>query len=84
MNGNMIVTAIRDKIAENFGVIQIEVNDATAKRNFAYTVQNTPTMQFSASDLELYLIGEFDIRKGVLVPVQPAVLICRGDEVLNA
>lgn len=84
MNGNAIVTAIRDKVAENFGVIQIEVNDATAKRNFAYTVKNTPTMLFSASDLELYQVGQFDITKGVLIPVQPAVLICRGDEVLNA
>lgn len=84
MSENLIITAIRDKVAENFGVLDITQNHATAKRTFGYTVQNTPTMQFSAGDLELYQIGEIDIRKGVIIPVQPAVLICRGDEVLNA
>lgn len=84
MNNHFLMYAIRDKIAEVFGEITIDINDATAKRNFAYRMQNNSNMQFSASDLELYRIGEFEANKGIIVPVQPAVLVCRGDEVLNA
>lgn len=84
MNNQFMLYAIRDKIAEVFGEITLDINDATAKRNFAYRMQNNSNMQFSAGDLELYRVGEFEAHKGVIVPVQPAVLICRGDEVLNA
>lgn len=78
------VFAIRDKVAEEFRSITCDVNESTAKRNFAYAVNNSPELQFAAKDYELYCIGDFQSDKGLVTPMVPAVLIARGDEVLNA
>ena len=77
------IFAIRDKVAEEFRSINLDVNEATAKRNFSYAVNNTPELQFAAKDYELYLIGDFQSDKGVVTAMTPTVLIARGDEVLN-
>lgn len=77
------VYAIRDRIAENFQSVNVDINDAVARRNFSFAVNNNDNMLFSASDLEFYRIGEFDSHTGVIVPVTPAVLIVRADEVIQ-
>lgn len=78
------VFAVRDKIAEEFRSITLDVNEETAKRNFAFAVNNSAELQFAAKDYELYCIGDFQSNKGLITPMSPAVLIARGDEVLNA
>lgn len=77
------VYAIRDRIAETFQSVNVDINDAVARRNFSFAVNNNDNMLFSASDLEFYRIGEFDPHTGTIVPVTPAVLIARADEVIQ-
>lgn len=78
----MIVIALRDKIEQRFRTLSLDFNAESAKRNLTYSVNNTPELLFKSKDLELYQLGEFDDEKGSLIPCVPAVLICRGDEVI--
>lgn len=77
------IYSIRDRIADSFRSVNLDTNDQTAKRNFAYAVQNTPELQFQSKDLELCRVGSFDAHTGVIMAVTPIEVICRGDEVLN-
>lgn len=75
--------SLRDRLADSFRSVVLDVSDATAQRNFAFAVTNTPEMAFQSKDLELCCIGEFDSKTGVIVPCVPIRVVCRGDEVLN-
>lgn len=77
------VYAMRDRIAENFQSLNLDINDAVARRNFSFAVNNSENMMFSASDLEFFRIGEFDSYTGVVEPCNPIQLICRADEVIK-
>lgn len=79
----MRIIAMRDKVEERFRTFTVDINAASARRNFAYAVNNTPELLFKAKDIELYDLGEFDDGSGVILPVVPMVLICRGDEVVE-
>lgn len=75
--------SIRDRVADNFRNVTVDVNDMVAKRNFAYAVNNSPELLYQSKDLELCKVAEFDHVTGVVYPVVPIVTICRGDEVIN-
>lgn len=76
------IYSVRDSVAENFGSVTIDTNDMTAKRNFGFAICKTDQMAYSASDLELYKVGEFDMHTGIVTNISPIVLICRGDDML--
>lgn len=56
------VFAIRDA-KSGFGSLLIETNEATAKRNFAYALQNG-VQRYAAKDFDLYRIGEYNSESG--------------------
>lgn len=60
---------------------QVDMNDDTAKRGFAFAVnKNEGVMNFQPKDYELYRVGEFNVEKGTIESYTP-VLICTGVEV---
>lgn len=78
------VYAIRDKYT-NFMSPAIDMNDDSAKRNFAFAINNNPgVMNFAPADYDFYRIGVFDSKTGDIRPVQPIEFICNGNEVFNA
>lgn len=76
------IYSVRDSVAENFGSVTIDTNDMTAKRNFGFAINNTDQMTYSADDLELYKVGEFDMHTGIVTNISPIVMICRGSELI--
>ena len=76
------VIALRDKVSKNFESINLDVSEATAKRNFSFAVNNSKELLFKAKDLELYHIGDFETEKGLFSAVVPMIRICSGDEVI--
>lgn len=60
------VYSIRDKFS-GFGWPTVDTNDATAKRNFSFAVNNPApnNMTFAPGDYDLYKIGFFDNDTGV-------------------
>lgn len=77
------IYSLRDRVADVFRSVNLDTNDATARRNFSYAVQNSPELQFQAKDLELCRVGSFDSHSGVITALVPIEVLCRGDEVLN-
>ena len=76
------IYSMRDRVADSFRSVNLDINDATARRNFAYAVKNAPELQFQSKDLELCRVGSFDSHTGVVIQMSPIQVICRGDEVL--
>lgn len=77
------VYCIRDKYT-GFMAPAIDMNDDSAKRNFAFAINNNPgVMNFAPSDYDFYRIGTFDSKTGELRPVVPIDFICNGNEVFN-
>lgn len=77
------VFAIRDKYT-GFMSPAPDMTEESAKRQFAYTVNNNPgIMNFSPRDYDLYQIGEYDTTNGQITPLVPIKFICNGGELLN-
>lgn len=79
-----VIVALRDKVSNNFEGITMAQSEAVAKRDFAYSVNNSDMLLFKAKDLELYHIGDIDGETGVIDVVSPLVRICSGDEVISS
>lgn len=80
---NFGLYSLRDRLGDVFRSVAVDNNDMTAKRNFAYAVNNSPELLFQSKDLELCKIAEFDAHSGAVIPCVPIQVICRGDEVLR-
>lgn len=80
---DLFIYALRDRVADRFRSITVDVNDAVAKRNFAFAVANSPELAFQNRDIELCRVGEFDSKKGTIIPCVPIQVVCRGDEVMQ-
>lgn len=78
------VYALRDRIAETFRSVTLNESDALEKRNLAFAVNNDMQFQFICKDMELYQIAALDNKSGEIVPVIPARLVVRCDELLGA
>lgn len=77
------IFSIRDKYT-SFMQPTIDQTKESAKRNFAYAINNNPgVMNFSPSDYDLYQIGFFDSESGVINPCVPVEFVCNGVEVFN-
>lgn len=74
---------IRDKYT-GFMSPTVDMNDDSARRNFAYAINNNPgVMNFAPSDYDFYRVATFDSKTGDVRPVQPIEFICNGNEVFN-
>lgn len=80
---NYGIYSLRDRIGDVFRSVTVDNNDLTAKRNFAFAVNNSPELLFQSKDLELCKIAEFDAHSGQVIPCVPIVVVCRGDEVIS-
>lgn len=77
------IFAIRDRVADSFRNLNLDVNEGVARRNFSYAVNNNPELLYQSKDLELYCIGMFDSVSGTIECAKVPILVCRGDEVIN-
>lgn len=60
---------------------QCDQNDLTAKRGFAFAVNNNKgVMNFAPKDYDLYKVGFFDTNSGEVISQVPE-LICSGSQV---
>lgn len=79
----MSMYAIRD-IHVGFMTPQLDTNDETAKRNFAYGINNNPgIIGFRPADFDLYRIAEFDSDSGRIEPISPLVFVVNGASVIG-
>ena len=76
------VYVIRDA-AVGFGSPFIDNNDACARRNFAYAVNNNGDMSFSSKDFDLYRLGTFDSESGKFDLLPVPEMIVAGMSVFN-
>lgn len=76
------IIGLRDKVSGRFEGINLEVNEFTAKRNFSFSVNRSDELLFKAKDLELYVLGDFDLETGSFMPTLPMIRLCSGDEVI--
>lgn len=66
-----------------FGQPIVDSNDLSAKRGFAYAINNsTGVMGFQPGDFDLYHIGSFDSETGMISGQMP-VIIATGLSVFN-
>lgn len=72
------VYAIRDAFT-GFLTPTYDLNDQSAKRNFAYAIKEKNSLLYSnAQDYDLYKIGLFDQDTGFITPLDHHELICTG------
>lgn len=75
--------SIRDHYSA-FGSPFSHTNEATAKRYFARIVNKTDgDISFAPGDYDLYHIGDFDDRTGMVTMVSPIEFVCSGMEVFG-
>lgn len=73
------IYAIHDDLT-GFGSPFVDVNDASARRNFAFAVNNNgDTMTYSPKDYALYKIGTFDHESAAIEVLPCPVLVVRAD-----
>lgn len=77
------VYGIRD-IHTGFMSPQTDMNDETAKRNFAMAVNSNPgVLGFRPADFDLYYLGQFDTSSGMLTAVTPIEFVVNGASVVG-
>lgn len=75
--------SIRDNKSD-FYAPRIEINQASAVRNFAQMVNTSGTLlNFSPSDFVLYEIGQFDSEKGILISFDVAKFVISGSDLIG-
>lgn len=75
------IYCIRD-VMNGFMNLILDLNDNSARRNFAYSINNNDQMAFSPKDYDLYKMGTFDQESGKIEVIEP-LLICHGSEVFG-
>lgn len=78
--------SIRDKLA-GFAWPQVDTNNDTAVRNFAFAINNgdPSLLNFSPGDYDLYLVGYFDSEKGIFESTESGIpeFVISGTNVFN-
>ena len=77
------VYALRDRVSENFSSPTFEEKNEVAMRNLNFAINNNPQMLFMSKDLELFKIGEVELKTGVITPTVPMELVCRADSLIG-
>lgn len=73
--------SVFDKTAGTFSTPFFAPNDDVAKRNFRFSLKKLDDM--FVTDLELFLIGEFDIEDGFFLSGVASRIIDAGENVLS-
>lgn len=68
------VFSVRDKLA-GFSAPELSLTEDTMKRTFAHRINNDSNLLFSASDYDLYKVGEWDVDSGQMTPCLPEFVI---------
>lgn len=74
MSENFIVVAFRDRVIDAFGDPTVYPNEAAAVRSFRQACEKSPI----GGDLELFALGSFDRKRGVLLPLENPSFITSG------
>lgn len=74
---NVVLTAMFDRKA-GYTAIQAYANEAIAKRAFGYAINDAGIPNYAPADFELYKIGEFDDKTGLIVPCSMPELLMSG------
>ena len=82
MNFENHVYALFDKAANTYTNITVDVNDDTAKRNFAFAVSQSVQLQFFTKYYELRRIADINLKTGIIVTLPVSELVCTGEEVM--
>lgn len=76
------IYAIKDA-KSTFMPCTVDVNDATAVRNFEHAVRQPDSILAShPNDFALFKVGEYDNESGVISPVFPPMLLCDAAQCL--
>lgn len=76
------IYAIKDA-KSTFMPCTVDVNDATAIRNFEHAVRQPDSILAShPNDFALFKVGEYDNESGVISPVFPPVQLCDAAQCL--
>lgn len=75
-----VIISLYDSAAGEFGLPATSVNEQTAVREFQVFIQNMPVMV--AKDNEVYLVGSYDTKSGVITPCEHK-LLARGDDFIG-
>lgn len=73
----MIITCVLDRKA-GFDGVGVAVNEEIAKRNFKYAINNNGVTAFSPADFELYKIGDWSEKTGVITALQVPEMLLSG------
>lgn len=74
------IYAVRDELI-SFMSPFAERNDDAAIRGFKQACSDPNLLYASqSSDFTLYKVAEFDFDTGVMTPISPILMICRGDD----
>lgn len=74
--------AIKDS-KSTFMPCTVDVNDATAVRNFEHAVRQPDSLLAShPNDFALYIVGEYDNQTGEIFPVNPPRQLCDAAQCL--
>lgn len=77
------IYAIKDLKVRAFMQPFFMANDETAKRSFAYAINDSRADQLymAREDLELWNIGTFDDKKGIITNSEPTIIVNAGEMV---
>lgn len=76
------VYCIRDTKV-GYGNPYLSLNEMTAKRDFAFRVNNTDMLAFAPADYELYKLGEFETNTGRFTLLTVPEFVVSGTSVFN-
>lgn len=78
---SVVVSMLDRKVG--FGAVNVVINDEVAKRQFGFALNQSGIPNYAPADFELYKIGYFDDKTGLIEPCNPIELICTGMEVFQ-
>lgn len=69
------VYSIRDSVTGFYQTPTFDLNDAAAERNFKFGVNSNDFYGYSAGDIDLFKIGEFDSLTGKIDGIDPIMIL---------
>lgn len=76
------VYSVFDELTGFMGPV-IDINDSVAKRNFSYMIAHSKEYTENAKDYSLYFVGEFDEKRGLMIPCTPPSLLMRATDCIQ-
>ena len=76
MNNSFLLVAVYDRVSGNYGSPTIAINKATAIRDAKQNLRTSAIIE----DLELYVVGGYDIRTADIVPCKPDLIYKFADD----